>query len=633
MSRLLFALTWLCFAASANSNLDILGQLPATHSPKVSPSGEYLAFMQTQDDFYNIVVKNLKNPKVKPKGASLDDARIRSFRWVSDRYIVFTASTPYFSSADNAWFTVFRMGILDAKEGDVEWPFDNRRYRYNITRPSILSLLPDDPEHILVSYYYYTTAGSHQREGVFKVNLSNGRFENLTSSTTSTRWFVNSQGTFLGYQSENEDTEKYELFVYIDDTQVKVLDSNEEPFTHTVGYISDTHVYYFKKQKKGVDALYQMSKNGAQLTNEKLVFALGNFDVDGLLRDKVDFELVGAFGTKDFQQSYYFNDKELAQLQADLEATFPNSEIELTSYTKSRDVFVAAVSGPQNPVEYFIYYPAKGQISLLASEYPDLKAVSNFTVQPYEYRTSDNVSIHGYLAMPDTQKKPPLIVLPHGGPEARDDLSFDWIRQFFVREGFAVLQPNFRGSSGYGRDFVKLGHGQWGKRMQQDIYEGIDSLVEKQLIDPEKICVVGGSYGGYVALLAATQASDKIRCAVSYAGISDLRSFFDSENKQENAIRYFETFIAERDNVEALDAISPLHLVSKNTAPILLMHGYDDTIVDSEQSRLIYNKMTRTGVKDVVILQGKGADHWFSMGSSRTVFLKESLQFINKHIH
>ncbi len=615
----------------AKSNLDVLSQLPAIYEPQISPDGQYLGYMQPKDDFYNIIVKNLKNPKKKPVAVTLSDARIRHFRWVSERYITFTASTPYYSSGDNAWFTMYRMGILDAEKGDIEWAFDGSRYRYNVQAPTILYTLPKDPEHILVSYYYLTGAGGHSRYGLFRVDLTDGSIKNLESSPERTQWLLDEAGNFAGYRRRGDDEEHNNLYLASGDGFTLMQDHEGAPFRNSVARIHKGKLYYYAADARGVDALFAATWQDNKLTEGERVLSFGNNDVDGILVDQSTSELVGGYGTKEFEQNKYFLDQDLAQTQADLEATFPNAEVEMTSYTKNRDTFVVSISGPQNPLEYFLYYRSKGQISFLASGYPGLDMKFPLEVTPYSYTASDGVEIPGYLAMPTGKKSLPLIVIPHGGPEARDTLSFDWMRQFFVREGYAVYQPNFRGSSGFGTKFVEKGHNEWGKRMQQDVYEGVTSLIEKKLVDPKRICIVGGSYGGYVALLAATEKQEMFKCAVSYAGLSDLTSFLDHNNKQENTVSYFEKFIGKKDDSDYLDSISPLKLVTKDTLPTLLMHGNDDTVVDVEQSVMMYNAMIKAGAKDAILLRGPGEDHWFSLGASRRVFLNETLQFVEKY--
>ncbi len=186
-------------------------------------------------------------------------------------------------------------------------------------------------------------------------------------------------------------------------------------------------------------------------------------------------------------------------------------------------------------------------------------------------------------------KNLPLIVLPHGGPAAADTLDFDWWAQAFAAEGYAVLQPNYRGSA-LNRGFIEAGFGEWGRKMQTDLSDGVRYLAREGVIDPKRVCIVGASYGGYAALAGVTLDAGVYRCAVSVAGLSDLKGFLRwTNNRQRNSDniiqRYWDRFMGVSEpNDPALAAISPMEHVSAVTGPVLLIHGRDDTVVPFQQS-------------------------------------------------
>lgn len=227
-------------------------------------------------------------------------------------------------------------------------------------------------------------------------------------------------------------------------------------------------------------------------------------------------------------------------------------------------------------------------------------------------------------------------MLPHGGPEGRDTLGFDWWSQALASRGYAVLQPNFRGSEGFGWDFIKAGFGEWGKKMQTDLSDGVRDLATQGIIDPKRVCIVGASYGGYAALAGATLDRGVYRCAVSVAGPSDLKKMLLSVREAHNgqmsaAQRYWLRFMG-ADGIKDPDlaAISPARLADKVDVPVLLIHGKDDTVVRYDQSQAMADALKKAG-KPVTFVTLEGEDHWLSRGVTRLKMLTEAVAFVEKH--
>ncbi|WP_426037804.1 alpha/beta hydrolase family protein [Brevundimonas sp. DC300-4] len=252
------------------------------------------------------------------------------------------------------------------------------------------------------------------------------------------------------------------------------------------------------------------------------------------------------------------------------------------------------------------------------------------------YAAGDGLQIHGFLTLPPGREDArglPLVVLAHGGPASRDIVGFDWWGQALASRGYAVLQANFRGSTGYGDAFMEAGYGEWGRKMQTDLSDGVRYLAEQDLIDPQRVCIVGASYGGYAALAGVTVQQDIYRCAVSVAGISDLRRMVEEEAsdgaRRENVtVRYWNRFMgADRLGDRSLDERSPVKLAEQAGAPILLLHGRDDSVVPIDQSRIMATALRRAG-KPVEFVELEGEDHWLSRGDTRQRMLTETVDFL-----
>jgi dipeptidyl aminopeptidase/acylaminoacyl peptidase len=268
--------------------------------------------------------------------------------------------------------------------------------------------------------------------------------------------------------------------------------------------------------------------------------------------------------------------------------------------------------------------------------YPELPDANVGPTQIIAYKAADGLELHGVLTLPPGReaKALPLVVLPHGGPQEHDTLRFDWMAQAFAGHGYAVFQPNFRGSSGYGVEFRDAGFGQWGRKMQTDISDGVAELARQGVVDPKRACIVGASYGGYAALAGVTVQQGFYRCAVSYAGLSDLNYLLNEElgDDRNAGSRYIRKFIGAEAHsyADAVKDISPARLAARADAPILLIHGKDDSVVPIGQSREM-ERVLRGAGKSVEFIELKGEDHWLSRDATRKAMLAAALSFVERH--
>ena len=266
---------------------------------------------------------------------------------------------------------------------------------------------------------------------------------------------------------------------------------------------------------------------------------------------------------------------------------------------------------------YFFIDFSTGDSQRLASQYPGVPADWVTQKSAINYKAADGLDIHGYLTLPPYRpaKNLPLVVLPHGGPQSRDYIDFDWQAQVLASRGYAVLQPNFRGSTGYGLDFVKKGHGEWGRKMQSDLSDGVRWLAQQGTVDAKRVAILGASYGGYAALAGATLDTGVYCCAVAVAGPSDLgvmvrQTAMQAGSNNTDAVIYWKQFMGDP---ALYDDISPARQASRAYCPILLLHGNDDTVVPIEQSQRMESALKAAG-KPVEFIAYPGQDHWETAG-------------------
>ena len=229
----------------------------------------------------------------------------------------------------------------------------------------------------------------------------------------------------------------------------------------------------------------------------------------------------------------------------------------------------------------------------------------------------------------------PVVILPHGGPESRDVAEFDWLSQFLASRGYAVLQPQFRGSVGYGEKFRQAGYRQWGGLMQDDVSDGVRHLIATGVADPSRVCIVGASYGGYAALAGAAFTPELYACAVSISGVSDLPAMIGSTKKNygsdSDSVAYWIDHIGPATDPNTI-AKSPARSASTVRAPVLLLHGADDSVVPIQQSKAMQRALLEAG-KPVTFVTLTGEDHWLSRSATRTRVLQELETFLAEHLH
>jgi len=287
--------------------------------------------------------------------------------------------------------------------------------------------------------------------------------------------------------------------------------------------------------------------------------------------------------------------------------------------------FVFVGEGRSSAPTYYLYDHAAGDLQRLASTYRNIPAI--VAPQIVTYQTRDDYPIVAYLTLPEGAGPFPSVILPHGGPNSRDRVRFDYWAQFLVSRGYAVLQPNFRGSTGYGLDHLSQGFEQWGLRMQDDVVDGLDWMIEEGIADPHRVCFVGGSYGGYVALTAAFKMPERIRCAVSFAGVTDLGHL----KKHVSQYDLGELTLARIQDGAAVYQNSPMRQIEQIDVPLLIVHGDLDRSVMIEQSRNLVAGLEKAG-KSYRYVEQSGGDHFLSRESQRVEFLRELDAFLAKYL-
>lgn len=377
---------------------------------------------------------------------------------------------------------------------------------------------------------------------------------------------------------------------------------------------------------EGRDALWRLDLTGTNPAT--LEFAHPAVDVDGPVFSK-DGRLLGVRYETD-RPFLYSTDPEREQVLQGLKAALPNAFIVITDATRDGIQYIVRTTSDVDGGTYYLLNLQKHSLGRIGTAYPELDPARLGRMQTVSYAAQDGTKIPAYLTVPPGLRAEhlALVVMPHGGPVARDRWDFDFLRAFLVSRGYAVLQMNFRGSSGYGDKWFFDAHQDWGGLTYSDIADGARWAVREGIADPQHLCIVGWSFGGYAALLGAVRNSDLFRCSVSIAGVSDLTLLEAQES------RFISGEISRQQigtDPAKLKADSPRNHAGDVRIPVLMIHGDNDAQVNVDQSKAMDKALTRTQKPHEFILI-EGADHQMSRESDRTTLLTAIERFLTANM-
>ncbi len=624
----------LSFGAAQAAPLEVYGRLPDIDDVTISPDGTLLAVSSTLSTEDRVVSIHKVSDKSVVNVLRLGKEKLRWVQWAGSRHLLVTTSTTALvrgleGPKREYWMTI----SYDIAKKKQVLLLDNQAGAMNVVYgPAMVRKVDGDLTAFVQGVYFVDNRG---RVTLFAVNLDKGRTKMIEARSEDTDdWLVDGDGVPLAQSQYDQSRGVWSLRIK-GPRGWTVVDQATSPMgSYGVSGLGrdGKSVLVAMNDADGSTVYREYGQGGAHadLPMER--------PFDGLIRDPATGALIGGVTLVGDDLRYQFYDAKNESAWKAVQKAFPGDRVSLASWSDDRRKIVVLVDSPTDGPAYALIDLDAKSANWLGESYSKLAAADISEVRPVKYKAADGLEITGYLTLPKGKpaKNLPLIVLPHGGPEGRDSPGFDWWSQGLASRGYAVLQPNFRGSEGFGHDFVRAGFGEWGKKMQTDLSDGVRYLAKEGLIDPKRVCVVGASYGGYAALAGATIDTGVYRCAVSVAGPSDLkRMLVDNQERYATAnnaaMRYWLRFMG-ADGVRDPDlaAISPAKLAAKADIPVLLIHGKDDTIVPYVQSKIMADALTKAG-KPVQFVTLDGEDHWLSRGASRQRMLVETAAFIEKH--
>jgi dipeptidyl aminopeptidase/acylaminoacyl peptidase len=624
----------ICTPAFATPGADVYGNTPDLEGIRLSHDARRIAYVQTRNGGHVVFIEELASGA--QCGFAVAKLKVRELYWAPQGRLLIRVSP---SSGERSRFVsidtkcsdprlVFK-GDVTSESRPIAWAPDGKRLLWS---------------RLAISERVRGVLKTRIDMNVFAVDPVTGAAEVVEKGSWKTvDWLVDAEGNIRVRIDETRDGvvsvfarsaaggEWAEVFSARNDPANR---GSGVPFV-AMGPKPDT-VYVLTRD--GGDKLGAYEFDLPTKSLGRAVFRHADYDVDNYQLDDFTNQVIGVQYTDHIRKVDYI-DPALAKVVAALRALLPGEQVNVQSMSRDRSSYILRADGPGNPTgTYFHANTTRGQVNRLGARYPAIDPADIAAVRPIPYVARDGLKIPAYLTLPPHTKagKLPLVVMPHGGPEARDSASFNSWAQFLATRGYAVFQPQFRGSDGYGLSFRQAGRLQWGLKMQDDITDGVQKLIEDGVVDPARVCIFGWSYGGYAAMAGLAFTPDLYKCGISGAGVSDLVFMFGHLRRKEpdswaEVNYWFEVIGDVFKDAERLKATSPINNVDKMKAPLLLLHAEDDTIVPWRQSEAMAIALKRAGKKSEFILL-EGDDHWLSHADTETRVLREIERFLGLHL-
>jgi TonB family protein len=582
-------------ATPGKLSIEDLAEVPFFSSPVLSPDGKRIAAQinvggKAQLAIYEIASGTTAEPKFVPLGGDAP----RWFKWAgNDRLLISYLETVL--QAGPGFFAIFpatRLKRYDLPSGKL------------MAVGAALGMIGDDVvfkdpsgRYILLSSQF----GRDDTPSVQRIDLETGTSVEVQKKMRDVwKWFADEKGYVRGGITYAEDG----FTIYYRDApneplkrtgkgRIRFPDSTLESVQILPGSNAGLMVTNAPTGRFGV---YRYELGSPEVGTP--VFEHPEVDVTSYQLTP-DRSKVEAVFWEDDRPRVKWMDPELERIQARIDRTLKGKDNLIVDRSRDGNIMLVWSGGADDPGTYYLYDRAAKRMNAFASPYEKLIDAHFSPVKPIRYTARDGLGIPGYLTLPARRdpKGLPLIVMPHGGPFARDSYGFQpWV-QLLADRGYAVLQPNFRGSTGYGRAFLEKGYGAWGTAMQDDLDDGVAWLVRDGIVDPARVCIMGASYGGYAALWGAIRNPKTYRCAISFAGVTDIRAMLKYDSNVLMPGRYSREWRKHIQGEENRDlaSVSPLQQAARLTVPVLIAHGRQDSNVPFQQGADMVKALRKKG--------------------------------------
>ena len=597
---------------------DILFGNPVKTSPKLSPDGKKMAYLAPSEEVLNVWVKTIGEDN--DKMVTNDTNRgIRRYFWSEDSEYIFYLQD---IGGDENW----RLYSVDLKTDKIKdlTPFDNVQVRiedHNKFHPQkmLIGMNKEDPKV----------------HDVYNLHIKTGRITLVAKNPGNiSSWVADIDLKVRGAMVSNPDGSSDLLLRKDEHSEWKKTISWGFDDTLSSGPVSFTKdgksLYLFDSRNSDISALVKFE---IETGNIEVIAKDSYYDIGNILINSDTYEVQAVSFTKERNEWLVLDEN----LKDDFENVSKLSEGDYFIYDRDNEDknWLIGITVDNGPVSFYSYSRDKKEGELLFYNKPDLKNYEMSFMEPISFKSRDGLTIHGYITYPkgENRKKLPVVLNVHGGPWVRDTWGFDPESQWLADRGYACVQVNYRGSSGYGKKFLNAGNKEWGGKMHDDLVDTVDWLIKQGIAEPDKICIYGGSYGGYAALVGATFTPDVFSCAVSIVGPSNLITFIDTIPPYWSTFRsimYKKVGNPETEE-EFLKSRSPLFKVQNIKIPMLIAQGANDPRVNQDESEQIVAEMKRRNIEhEYLLFPDEG--HGFAKPENRLKFFEAAEKFLAKHL-
>lgn len=622
-------------AAPATPPLSVYGQLPGLERIVLSPSGDRIALIGLMDGERRLIVidKAEKPLFLMPLG----EVKVRGIYWIGESQImVYKSDTVGLGIGFTAEQAELYSAVIASIDGKKIWTvFEKNKDITGGVRDFYGIMQRGD------KWYGYFSGMTLENDGgrdpilkstmpvLYEVDMESGAAHKIGARSEDgiyRSWTLGPDGAVSARLDYISKTGSWAIRNAAGQKIASGMSKLAGADLVALGNAGDTLIYSQSDDDDGDVRWFELPLAGGEAKEILPGIAVEKAYIDRRSRRFIGYALTGDM------PAYHFLD---AHQQKVVDATlkaFPGFAVTLVDWNDGFDALIVKTEGGDDPQSWWLVDIKTGRATALGQSYLVPPAQVG-PVKIIRYKAGDGTEIAGILTLPPGReaKNLPVVIFPHGGPAAHDVVGFDWWAQAFAARGYAVLQPNFRGSTGYGAAFERAGHGEWGRKMQTDMSDGLAHLVREGIADPRRACIMGASFGGYAALAGVTLQQGLYRCAVSVSGVADVARMATTDIRESGRDPTMQRGLEQQVGAHGdLAAISPIRFVDKVTAPILLIHGKDDTVVLYDQSRDMAAALRRAG-KTVEFVTLAGEDHWLSRGATRLAMLQSAVAFIEKY--
>ena len=593
---------------------------PEMSSFQLSPNGKYISYMKPWEDgnrMMNVYVRPIgSDEEVRITGAS--KRSLYGYFWLNENRIAYVQD-----EGGDENIHIYAVNIDGSNNIDLT-PFENIQAR-------ITDDLEDNPDYMLVAL----NKRNPRIHDVYRMNVNSGEMEMIAENPGNIQgWMTDNDGKLrIATTSDGVNTSLLYRENESEDFRPILTTNFKESVSPLYFTFDNQELYVASNRGRDKSAIFKFDLGTAK--EGELIFENDEVDVYGLMRSKKRKKITGVSYTTDKRQMHFF-DEWRENLQNKLESKLKGVEVAISDLSKDETKAIVVTYSDRSRGTYYYYDIEKDILNKLADLSPWLDEEDMAFMKPISYKSRDGLTIPGYLTLPLNYKEGdriPVVVNPHGGPWARDNWGFNSQVQFLANRGYAVLQMNFRGSVGYGREFWEISFKQWGKTMQDDITDGVNWLIDEGIADPDRIGIYGASYGGYATLAGLAFTPDVYACGVDYVGVSNIFTLLETLPPYwELGRQMMYEMIGDPDTEkELLKAASPLFHIDKIKAPLFVAQGANDPRVKQAESDQIVEALEAKGI-DVPYMLKEDEGHGFYNEQNQFDFYREMIKFLDKHL-